>query len=181
MQGGINAWEGLVAEGMPEVGLSFFASAKYPEEYIALAWLLEDGTGNFYRSLTEHLENEEAIRLFEQLVMAEEHHKSTLTELYVEITGKPAEADFPFSHVPAVDGEYMEGGMELKEAISWAKGKSIVDILDFSVTLEANAYDRYLFIRDELNDTIAKRVFATLSLEEKHHLDRLSDLLDKVL
>lgn len=181
MEGGINAWEGLVAEGMPEIGMSFFASAKSPEELIALAWLLEDGTGKFYRSLTTHLEEQEAVALFEQLVKAEDHHKTTLTDLYLELTGNRPGPDFPYSHVQGLDGEPMEGGMDLQEAIAWAKGKKVVDILDLSVTLEANAYDRYLYIRDELGDKNARRVFATLSLEEKHHLDRLSDLYDKML
>jgi hypothetical protein len=37
MEGGINAWNGVVAEGLPEQGLRFFASARSAEEYIALA------------------------------------------------------------------------------------------------------------------------------------------------
>ena len=48
MQGGINAWKGLVAEGAPESGMAYFSPATKPEELIALAWLLEDGSRNFY-------------------------------------------------------------------------------------------------------------------------------------
>ena len=44
MEGGIRAWKGLVAEGIPEAGMAYFSPATRPEEMIALAWLLEDGS-----------------------------------------------------------------------------------------------------------------------------------------
>ena len=60
MAGGINAWKGLVAEGAPESGMAYFSPATKPEELIALAWSLEDGSRNFYSALVALLEDREA-------------------------------------------------------------------------------------------------------------------------
>jgi hypothetical protein len=51
MQGGINAWKGLVARGAPESGMAYFSPATKPEELIALAWLLGDGSRKFYDAM----------------------------------------------------------------------------------------------------------------------------------
>lgn len=57
----------------------------------------------------------------------------------------------------------------------------MADILDMSITLEANAYDRYLFMKQEIKDAQAKEVFNVLSNEEKHHMERLSELFDRLI
>ena len=51
MQGGMRAWEGGVAEGAPEAGTAYFAAAGKPEEFIALAWMLEEGSRRFYAAV----------------------------------------------------------------------------------------------------------------------------------
>jgi hypothetical protein len=67
MGGGIRAWEGLVAEGIPEAGMAYFSSTARGKEMIALAWLLEDGSCKFYESLVEMMEDQEAKGLFQNL------------------------------------------------------------------------------------------------------------------
>ena len=48
MSGGINAWEGLKAEGVPESGMAYFSDSDRLEELAALAWMLEEGSRRFY-------------------------------------------------------------------------------------------------------------------------------------
>ena len=43
-KGGYKAWKGFVAKGVPEAGMAYFLPAAKPEELMALAWLLEDGS-----------------------------------------------------------------------------------------------------------------------------------------
>jgi rubrerythrin len=73
----------------------------------------------------------------------------------------------------------MEGGMRVNEALEWAKGREINDILDLSISLEANAYDLHLRMKARLEDPRGKEIFTVLSHEEKSHLDRLSSLLEQ--
>jgi rubrerythrin len=180
MGGGINAWKGLRAEGLPDSGMAYFAPAIRPEEMIALAWYLEKGSHSFYSELSRTLTDKVAKNLFKELAVAEERHQIALSGLYQDFAGPASAAEFPESVIPSPEkGEIMEGGMRVSEALDWAKGREIKDILDLSISLEANAYDLHLRMKARLEDPKGKEVFTVLSHEEKDHLDRLSSLLEQ--
>jgi len=180
MGGGINAWKGLRAEGPPDSGMAYFAPATRPEELMALAWYLEKGSHSFYSELSRTLTDKVAKDLFRELAAAEERHQTTLAGLYRDFVGPVSTAEFPESVIPSPEkGEIMEGGMLVSEALDWAKGREIKDILDLSLSLEANAYDLHLRMKARLEDPRGKEVFTILSHEEKDHLDRLSSLLEQ--
>jgi rubrerythrin len=180
MEGGINAWKGLKAEGAPQSGMAHFSPATKPEELIALAWLLEDGSRKFYSGLVSTLMDKEAKDLYLQLATAEESHQASLLKLYEEFSGKGSDPGFPGSVIQlGKEGDVMEGGMVVDEALQWAKGKRTTDILDLSLSLETNAYDLYLKMEHQTKDQRSAQVFNVLSREEKQHLERLSSLLEK--
>ncbi len=158
MEGGIRAWQGLVAEGIPEAGMAYFSSTTRPEEMIGLAWLLEN------------------------LKRSEENHKTTLWKMYEELSGKPPSPEFPdtvISREPR--GDVMEGGMSVREALKWSEGKELKDILELSISLESNSYDLYLKMEKKVEDHRSKQVFKALSEEEKNHLEQLTSLFNKKL
>ena len=64
MEGGIRAWEGGVAEGAPEAGTAYFTAAGRPEEFIALAWMLEEGSRRFYTAVQALVDDVETKKLF---------------------------------------------------------------------------------------------------------------------
>jgi sulfur-carrier protein adenylyltransferase/sulfurtransferase len=180
MAGGINAWKGLVAEGAPESGMAYFSPATKPEELIGLAWFLEDGSRRFYSELAASLPDNEAKDLYDQLAKAEEHHQTSLRNLYQDFSGKASDPGFPDSVIPpGKGGDVMEGGMLVKEALQWAKGEETTDILELCISLETNAYDLYLKMDHQMKDQRSAQVFSQLSLEEKQHLERLSSFLEK--
>lgn len=180
MEGGIRAWKGLVAEGAPESGVAYFSSASTAEELIALAWWLEGGSRQFYSDLAAVMKDPEAKNLFKDLTAAEEHHQTSLLKLYQDLSGLTSESGFPGSVLsPEKEGNVMEGGIQVSEAIQWAKGKSVTDILEFSLSSEANSYDLYVKMRHQVKDPRSEQVFHLLSGEEKQHLDRLSSLFEK--
>jgi rubrerythrin len=174
MQGGMKAWDGLVAEGPPEAGMSWFGDAARPEELTLLAWLLEEGSRKFYARLDEFLKDEDAKKLFRSLAKAEEGHTKTLAELHRTFSGgRPLEES-----LPEEKDEFMEGGVRVDEALLWARERDIAAILDFAVSLETNSYDLYLKMERRLEGD-AKKVFLLLADEEKRHLQRLADLLER--
>ncbi len=182
MGGGIRAWEGLVAEGIPEAGMAYFSSAVRGEEMIALAWLLEDGSCKFYESLVEMMEDQEAKGLFQNLKRTEENHKTTLWKMFEELSGKPNTSEFPDKVISRDSkGDVMEGGMLVSEALRWSKGKTLKDILELSMSLETNSYDLYLKMERKVEARNAKQVFKTLSEEEKKHLEQLTSLFGRKL
>ena len=175
MQGGIKAWEGLVAGGPPEAGMAWFGDAVRPDELTVLAWMLEEGSRSFYARLVAFLTDEDARQLFSNLSKAEENHKRTLAELHRTFSnGKAVEGSLP----PGTHDEIMEGGLKVDEALLWAREKDAVSVLEFAISLEMNAYDLYLKMERKMEGD-AKKVFLILADEEKKHLDRLASLLEK--
>ncbi len=180
MQGGIHAWKGLVAGGTPESGIVYFSAATKAEELIALAWWLEDGSRQFYSELAAVTGDQEVKNLFKDLTIAEKHHQTSLLKLYQEVSGLTSESGFPGSVMsPEKEGDVMEGGIRVSEALQWAKGKSVTEILEFSLSSETNSYDLYVTMEHRTRNQRSAQVFHLLSGEEKQHLERLSALFHK--
>ncbi len=180
MEGGIHAWKGLRATGAPDAGMAYFDPAKKPEELIALAWMLEEGSSKFYQKMSIQERSPGAVALFQELSRDEEKHKSSLFNTYQRLSGKDSDPGFPRSLVSLEIGDdYLEGGIGLKKALEWSLGKGLKDILEFSISLEANAIDLYIKMERGIERKEAKEVFLTLSNQERNHLKRLSAALEK--
>ena len=180
MHGGMKAWKGFVAGGLPDAGMAYFPSDSRPEELIALAWSLEEGSRRFYGALAGSFQDQEAMAFFQGLAGAEAGHEATLLALYQEVTQDRLVAKIPdslFSGI--VPGEVMEGGMSVEQALEWTTGKGISDILDLSMSLESYSYDLYLKMERTLTDGDARRVFLVLAGEEAKHLEKMAALIEK--
>jgi len=180
MEGGIAAWKGFVAGGPPEAGMAYFPSAARPEELIALAWSLEEGSRRFYGAVAGSLQDQEAMAFFQGLAGAEAAHEATLLTLYQEVTGERHVAKIPdtlFSG--SVPGEVMEGGMRVEQALEWTTGRGFTDILDLSMALESYSYDLYLKMERTLTDGNSRRVFLVLAGEEAKHLESMAARIEK--
>jgi rhodanese-related sulfurtransferase/rubrerythrin len=181
MEGGINAWQGLVAEGFPEAGMTWFTEARTTDELMALSWVLEQGTRIFYEKMAEAAADPNAATLFQDLAKDEEHHEEVLGGLYRDMTGTAGDIDFP----SLLDGYHqekiMEGGMKLDDALAWSKDRKTKDILELSISLEAGSYDRYLIMQEKTTGKQSLKIFKTLAGEEKKHLLKLVDLFEKHL
>jgi rubrerythrin len=180
MEGGIRAWKGLRATGAPDAGMAYFEPARKPEELIALAWMLEEGSCWFYKEMSIKEKSPGAVTLFQELWGDEEKHKSSLFKIYQRLSGKDPDPNFPRSLVSLEPGDdYLEGGIELKKAMEWSRGKDLKDILEFSISLEANAVDLYIKMERRVEGKEAKEIFLALSNQERNHLKRLSAALEK--
>jgi rubrerythrin len=182
MEGGIHAWKGMVAAGPPDAGVAYFPPESTPLELSALAWLLENGTGKFYRVVSSNLKDPEAVKIFQDLAGAEERHKETLFKGYLALAGKSEDPKFPgaaISHQAGMD--YMEGGVGVKKALEWAKGKNPEEIVEYSLSLEINSYDLHLKMAERMKDPRSKEMFAIIAEEEKGHLNRLQELFVRLM
>jgi rubrerythrin len=182
MEGGIRGWKGARAEGTPESKMAYFTPATRPEEFIALAWTLEQGSRTFYSEMANTVNDPMAKGVFRELMVAEERHQLSLKELYRKMFGSGSDSTFPASvFPPSQTGEMMEGGIQVDEALKWTEGKGLSDILEFSITLEVNSYDLYTLMERKAGDPGARMLFSLLSDEEKLHLNRLTALFEKGL
>ena len=176
MAGGIDAWNGLVAEGAYEAGLAYFSLASGAEELIALSFALEEGNRAFYERIAKEASGED-FAFFHSLVLAEERHKETLRELYARSSGRK---DEPAPPEGMEAGTFLEGGIPAEDALSWARGKSTGEILEFAIAMEANSLDRYIKMEMAVGDERSKEIFRSLAREEQAHLVRMTSLLDRL-
>jgi len=182
MAGGIHSWNGMRATGLPKSGMTYFSSSHSPEEFIALSWVLEDGSQQFYAKREPIETNSEARDLFSKLQDAEGHHKASLEKLYTELTGKEKGEGFPWGILDEnPDVGVMEGGMKIDEAMKWLEGKGPEDTLELLMSLEVNSYDLYIKVGRSVDNDESKKVFLHLAEEEKQHLARLTEMLDKLV
>jgi len=180
MEGGLRAWEGGVAEGLPEAGMAYFTAAGKSEEFIALAWMLEEGSRKFYSGVPALVDDQETKKLFLDLAVAEEHHKASLVSLHRTITGEEPGQGFPASIVTTeTTGDVMEGGMRVSEALRWVKGRNTEALFELALALETNAYDLYIKMGRQMKDVKSRQVFEQLSGEEKKHLEMLAAVFER--
>ncbi len=179
MSGGIHAWQGLIAEGEPELGATWFAPGQTVTEQLALAWLLEDGARQFYAELAAERTDPQEAELFRRLGAVEEQHQTTLRNLLRELAGmeEPPAKILEEKSSPTV----LEGGITLDQARQWVQGKDLRRILELAMGLETNAWDRYLIMHQSAEQATSREAFGRLAEEEKHHLELLSDELDRLL
>ena len=176
MDGGITAWNGQVATGSYNEGLSMLEGRETAEELISLAMALEEGSRMFYVNVEELTLDTEAKNVLKTIAEAEEKHKTQILQAYKLITGENLTDDIlnrePLSGI-------MEGGVRIDEVVSFLKGpdKTLLDILEVSMQLEINALDLYIKILRNIEDAGAKKVFDILIEEEKNHLSKLGKLL----
>ena len=173
MGGGILAWEGKTATGAPEAGMWWFEEARSAEEYISLAWILEEGAKIFYTRMAEQFASLDVAKVFQGLAEVEEHHKETLRGLYKSLTGREED---PLTPDEVATHDTMEGNVSITKVLAWAEGRKPIDVLEFSVSMEVNAYDLYLKVAQRLDEKQSKDVLLHLAREEKAHLDRLIEL-----
>jgi rubrerythrin len=182
MDGGIRAWEGIMAGGAPEAGMAYFETSVRLDELIGLAWKLEDGSRKFYTLLSGFMDDADARQLFEELTRAEEGHKLALIRLFTEVTGSKPDDLFPQSVLSAdMTDDVMEGGIFLEKAWKWAQGKDVQAIIEFSITLETNAYDLYIKMARAHENDQSQKIFDMLALDEQKHLAKLAALLEEKL
>lgn len=174
MKGGIDAWNNPVAAGPPDAGIILFSGKETTNEMITVALVLEAGAKRFYESVAEIWKNEEEGGLFRDLVDAEQRHTRMLLNLYKRLLGRELE-DTGKSDLEG----YMESGMHLSDALSWVRGKGMVETLEYSIHIETNSYDLYLKMLRETEGREGEEVFRTLAEEEKRHLDKLTGLMEE--
>lgn len=178
LSGGIEAWNGSVATGGLDAGTFFLEGLKTIDEHIALAWALEDGSVRFYDTAKDIAENAESKELFSILSGAEDKHRSNILAAYRQMKGEDIA---PEGMKKMSSKGVMEGGVLIEDALQWLRDNkgSLNNILELSMQLEANSLDLYFKIMNKAGEKDVKAIFSSIIDEEKGHLNRLGDLLEK--
>ncbi len=184
LKGGFNYWNGLFAPGPPETGAAYFKDADNAGDILLLAWAMEEGTRRFYEKMADISGTKDVKEIYAGLAKVEVNHQRTLSELYHELAGTSPDTSSPFylKYVPEDEMEQViEGQMKLGEVVTWARERSVTEVLEFAIGLEARLYDLYMRMKAKYKDPPADAVYSKLAVEEKQHLDLFVDLLEKQL
>ena len=165
IEGGIMAWNGFISTSRIEDFKLLTKGIRTPEEFISLAYSLEEGSQKFYQKLFDHFKEKGGI--FKTLANAEDNHKKRIMDTFSK-------------NVELAEGlwDYMESGISFSEAYNRIikEGRDIKEIIEFSMQMEINSLDLYIKILG-IVDLSTKRVFEEIINEEKMHLKRLGRFL----
>jgi rubrerythrin len=178
MEGGIDAWRGVVATGGYDHGLWTLKGVRRSVDVISLALALEEGARIFYGRVREILPDGEAKGLFGSLVKAEEEHKRRLAEAYSAMASGSGE------EIPAENETlkgFMEGPFSIDETLKWvsAPGRTYLEVVELSMQVESDSLDFYLKIAGREEFTPVRDILEDLIRDEKAHLRRLGAHLEK--
>jgi sulfur-carrier protein adenylyltransferase/sulfurtransferase len=178
LNGGIMAWNGLVAEGPQELHLELIRGDETPAEILKVAYGMEKRLGDFYRTVATKTSDRELAALVKNLASVEDKH----TEYLLEI-GKGIDPDVFDRNAADAKGlaSLMEGGFGGDELIEKNEGllESVDSMLDLSMMLETQALDLYMRFAGKIEDEAAKKILFRIADEEKAHLAALGKLRDE--
>jgi sulfur-carrier protein adenylyltransferase/sulfurtransferase len=175
MNGGIDAWNGLVARTKVDQGMVLIEGNETAEEVIALAYGLEEGSRRFYQDLGERSERPEVKRLFETLREAEVRHEDRLWERYRSL---PDHVDERQAFEDRIVVRALEGGVTPDPFLARypEAAREPAEALDLAMALETDALDLYLRMAAAFDQPEVRSVFFDLAEEERDHLKRLGNL-----
>jgi rhodanese-related sulfurtransferase/rubrerythrin len=178
VKGGFRAWRGDAALGDADQGLQLFDGAGSPEEALLVAYGMEVGLGDFYRTMADRVEADMVRSVFVKLAVIEDKHKDRIFAEYSRLTGDADRAGFEERVLPGA----MEGGLTTREYENryFPDWDSAVDVVGFAMSIEAQAYDLYVRASERADDITAAEVLRKVAAEEKEHLKRLGRLIGEI-
>lgn len=182
LEGGIKALHGPKSIGAPEYGTVYFRGTEDAGELLALSWALEENTIRYYQFIMKKYNDDKIRDFFSALISVEEGHKDMINSLYKKEKSGVGKGDFPdyYASLDDID-EVLEGGLKLSRMLKWADGKSIKEIIDLSIGLEAQLFDIYTKMLAVKTDEHMKNVITRLANDEKQHLNRFIRFYEEFL
>jgi len=177
LKGGIKAWNGVSASGGEDEGMTGFRGDETVPEMLTLAYAMEHGLADFYRTLAEHRDEQDVLELLYRLASIEDLHRERIWSLYR--AHEPQGVDRQAFESGGM-AEVMEGGFTTAEFLSLheAEMSSLQGVLSMAMMLEAQALDLYSRYAHKSEDATTRDVLLQIADEEKEHLEALGRLLD---
>jgi|GEM_PF-31351 len=177
IKGGIKAWQGQKAAGPVELNLDLVRGDETPAEVVALAFGLEKGLQEFYRTLEAQSADQELRGFFAKMAGIEDKHMDRLFSLRTRLADPPPDRATYEATVPS---GVMEGGFDMQDFITRnaAHLTNLRGALDLAMMIETQALDLYLRFARKMSQADAQDVLFQIAQEEKAHLAALGKLLE---
>ena len=180
LEGGMMAWEEIEAPevgGSADRGINLIKGNETPTEIVAMAYGMEKGVECYYSTMVELLKDTEVSRLLKELAEEEKNHQQKIFILYQSLD--PSVTNCQKFETRLVS-DAMEGGFMVEEFIekNLSGRQSVLNVLNVSMMLEAQALDLYMRYSDRCVSENAKEILYYLAEQEKQHLNRIGSLIE---
>jgi len=179
VSGGIKAWQGKTAVGPQTLGMDLFDGTQSPQEFLKVAYSLEQGLHRFYRDMADKAQTPSVQALFEKLAAIEVKHQEAIFDAYVRM----ADATVSREQFDAmVEKSAVEGGLTTDQYLEMFDPDLSVEteVISLAMSIEAQALDLYQRVGARMENTDAAAIVHEIAGEEKQHLERLGKLMDTV-
>lgn len=183
LKGGMSAWEGSLAQGPTDLGMSSLASAATPAVLLERAWGMELALEDFYNALAGRVADKELAGLFRRFAGFEERHRRTLFEIWSRSAGAGKgdedRSAFEARAKASVSPGVLEGGIAANDYLGLMSDPSDAgEALELAMAVEAQAMDLYLRRSAVAEDADLRRTLNLLAEEERAHLKVLGTFVD---
>ncbi|OGV63436.1 MAG: hypothetical protein A2498_09055 [Lentisphaerae bacterium RIFOXYC12_FULL_60_16] len=172
LEGGFRSWKGLKTSFIKGMTSSVLRGAQSLEKLLALAWIVEDGTREFYRTLSNATPDGFARWAFQELEQDEVRHQRVVEDLFRTLLLQAPPAGFPYACLTHWNPEAMEGSLNLSEAVREASGKPLDESIKLAVAVETNALDLHLLMERKASEPEVRTMFRTLAGMEQRHIEK---------
>jgi sulfur-carrier protein adenylyltransferase/sulfurtransferase len=174
LSGGIMAWDQATVSDQPDVRLF---DGQTTLEMFRTAMNLEKGAMRFYTHIRGAYPEQTWSEVFGRLAKAEIAHAKTVHEALEQRDAELA----PFEPLfEGLDGEVLEGGLPLKDAMTQlasAEEQTCLRMLEMALKIEYTAYDLYRNLAHQLSESEGSEVFLSIAQAEKEHMRMLIDAI----
>lgn len=173
MTGGIAAWEGHLAEGLPRVVA--FCRDGTPKEVLWRAMAHEKAAGILYGHLADHYRETPLGPLFTRLGQEEKSHARIVWREAKRLMTTP----LAFADVyDGLDGSILENGMPFSVMMERFTATSLhvtSSVLELALSVELAAFDLYRTMAETAESVAVRKSFFALAQAEKEHMRILSE------
>jgi rubrerythrin len=179
LTGGIKAWGQKKAIGSEDLGLDLFSGQESPLETLLVAYSLEAGLRDFYRSMAGIADDVKTVALFKKLADMEVIHQDRLLDEYNRLAKTDFDRQTFEKQLVAVQSE---GGLTTEEYLARYQPdlNAPLEVVSLAMSIEAQAMDLYQRAAERAAAEAARVVLIKMASEEQSHLTQLGRLMEEI-
>lgn len=157
--------------------MDLFSGKEEPLDVLKVAYSLEQGLCEFYKTMEKQAKKKKVKDLFAKLSEIEVKHQMSIYAAYNEITAEEVSKD---AFEKMVETRALEGGLTTKEYLDLFNPDldSEIEVISLAMSIEAQALDLYQRVSSKIENQASKEMINKIANEEKAHLASLGKLMD---
>jgi rubrerythrin len=178
VRGGMEAWNGRIAQGPVEFGVGLIPSGSGPADIVRVAYGMEMTLGSFYKTMARRVADQDVRDLMKRLAAIEDKHKLQVIGALADVARielDPADLEVDVSVTIMEGGLAVERFMQANEPFV----QTIPGLLEIAMMLETQSLDLYRRLADHVESALGKEILLRISDEEKEHLAALGRMMDE--